>query len=524
MSRIVVLGHVDCGKSSLLGHLAKQLSEQGQVVRLPASRNGRVPTREWWMDLDRRSAEWGMNSFRYAWALDKTNEERERGLTLTMKAAYLSESGLILLDAPGHPDYQREQCKAASVADAALLIVSASEWNLARELSMAQKDVMGGGIDQACRVIRGYGICRVIVAVNKMDTARDAARFLEVQEAVQRRLTNWKISSMDSGYSLTTHREFPLPFQLRMHTLLLVARRLGIHLPQDIKVLLGRRLVACEGYGKVSFIPVSAWVGANLTEQSRSYREIYTGPTLYDALRALPSSTVDPVLAGRVRPRFQVLSFWQIRGVGPVVGVHVQRGILRRGMRCKVQYSDPAGVEEKFEFDVFDIHVQWAPAEVALAGTIATLHAKNLTGLVSRLRSGDSGGLADDDALHPAFAFEALIFPETRPVKLGSELHMNVQAARCTARIVRIVWSGKNDEASQSLAPAGQPAHVVCEVLNVRLAPVHELPKLPHFVWKQNGYCTGVGQVTAILANVRPSSRRWKARGVREVAQEPARK
>jgi hypothetical protein len=94
-----------------------------------------------------------------------------------------------------------------------------------------------------------------------------AAKFAEVQDAVKKVLNRWKIGSA-GDYSTMTHREvtrlfshpavcvppkfalaaqFPYAFRLRVRTLLLVAVRLGVVLPKDVKVLLGRALVSCEG-------------------------------------------------------------------------------------------------------------------------------------------------------------------------------------------------------------------------------------------------------------------------------------
>jgi translation elongation factor EF-1alpha len=227
MSRIVTLGHVDSGKSTLLGHLAKQLSEQGQAMSLPYAQRG---------------DELGKSSFRFAFAFDNDRGERERGITIhPNKFAYLVSSGITLVDAPGHRDFWRGQCICASHADTALLVVTA-DYNLESELAVYRVDgfMYTGGVDQACRVIRGFGIRRVIVAVNKLDSqncSKDpAARFLEVQERVKKQLAKWKIGG-GGDYSTTTHREFPFPFRLRMRTLLLVALRLRIVLPKDIKVM-----------------------------------------------------------------------------------------------------------------------------------------------------------------------------------------------------------------------------------------------------------------------------------------------
>ncbi len=133
------------------------------------------------------------------------------------------------------------------------------------------------GLALACRLIRGFGIKRVIVAVNKLDEAIQpccmhsgnafallrlslslslslsdfqtsvkcqgrcanenayAARFQEVQRSVLYHFSRWGIGAAD--YSTQTHREHPFAFRCRMRTLLLVAIRLRVVLPKDVKVI-----------------------------------------------------------------------------------------------------------------------------------------------------------------------------------------------------------------------------------------------------------------------------------------------
>ncbi len=102
MSRVVVLGHVDCGKSTLLGHMCKQLSEQGQPLLLPYSPRSQVHEPSAWATLRQRAEELGKGSFRYAWAFDSRRDERERGLTIhNNRMCEVLGTELTLMDTPG---------------------------------------------------------------------------------------------------------------------------------------------------------------------------------------------------------------------------------------------------------------------------------------------------------------------------------------------------------------------------------------------------------------------------------------
>jgi elongation factor 1-alpha len=140
---VVVLGHVDHGKSTLVGRL---LVEKGQVHPEEIERYATL------------GAEIGKESFKYAWVMDRSDESRRRGLTLDLNFADLEtrRSELHIIDAPGHRDFLRSMITGTTGADAALLVVD------------AQEGVMPQTREHA-RLARLMGLERVVVAVNKID-------------------------------------------------------------------------------------------------------------------------------------------------------------------------------------------------------------------------------------------------------------------------------------------------------------------------------------------------------------------
>jgi hypothetical protein len=214
-----------------------------------------------------------------------------------------------------------------------------------------------------------------------------------------------------------------------------------------------------------------------------------------------------------------------VNAVTSILMHHYSQGTITRGLRCKAWFTQwvnaPDDVTRALgvsfvEFEVADIHIARTTALCAPTGSIATLHIKNRSEYPRRLdwtlRCGDTGGLACDDSLRPAYVFQALVFPELRALKLGSELHMNVHTTHCAVRVVSIIWTGKNRAAGQTQASAKQPAEVVCEVLNRRGVCLHrlaDLPSMARFLWKQNKHTMGIGHVTEILSH-EPAVKRRK--------------
>jgi len=180
---LVVVGHVDNGKSTTMGHFLFNL--------------GVVDPREV-EEYAKESEKLGVGeTFKYAWVLDRLKEERERGVTidLAFQKFETKKYFFTLIDAPGHRDFVKNMITGASQADAAILVVSAKEGET--ETALAE----GGQAREHAFLLKTLGVNQLIVLINKMDATQppySKERFEQVKKQVQDllRLVGYKVDTL----------------------------------------------------------------------------------------------------------------------------------------------------------------------------------------------------------------------------------------------------------------------------------------------------------------------------------------
>jgi elongation factor 1-alpha len=267
---LVVIGHVDSGKSTTTGHL---IYKCGGIDKRTIEK------------FEKEAADMGKGSFKYAWVLDKLKAERERGITIDI-ALWKFETPkyyVTIIDAPGHRDFIKNMITGTSQADCAVLVVASGVGEFEAGIS---KD---GQTREHALLAFTLGVKQLIVACNKMDSTEppwSQARFEEIQKEV-------------SGY----------------------IKKIG-YTPEAVA------FVPISGWHGDNMLEPSTnmpWFkGWQVTRKEGEA----TGKTLLEALDAIipPSRPTDKPL------RLPLQDVYKIGGIGTVPVGRVETGVLKPGM------------------------------------------------------------------------------------------------------------------------------------------------------------------------------------------------
>ncbi|CAD8197864.1 unnamed protein product [Paramecium pentaurelia] len=181
---IVILGHVDTGKSTLTGKLL-------QIFKALDDKEIRKNQKE--------AKNLGKDSSALAYATDMTKEEKEKGVTMDMayKTIVIGGRQYNLLDSPGHQDFAPHLIAGAAQADYAILVIDTTK-------NAFENSIKSGMLREKLQLISAMLIKQIIVALNKMDQIDwNQKQFEEAKEYI-------KVSAAKLGYNQKQIKFIPI--------------------------------------------------------------------------------------------------------------------------------------------------------------------------------------------------------------------------------------------------------------------------------------------------------------------------
>uniref|UniRef100_A0A5K3FIS8 Tr-type G domain-containing protein n=2 Tax=Mesocestoides corti TaxID=53468 RepID=A0A5K3FIS8_MESCO len=255
---VVFIGHVDAGKSTIGGHLLHLTGMVDSRTLEKYAKEAKEKNRETWY---------------LSWALDTSMEERNKGITVECGRAFFEteHKHFILVDAPGHKSFVPNMISGASIADIAVLVISARRGEFETGFER------GGQTREHAMLVKTTGVKHMIVLINKMDDST----------------VNWEEARFNEC------RDKLIPF----------LKKLGFNVKSDI-----------------TFIPCSGFTGAFLRDRPPAdLCSWYNGPTFLEYLDQLPPLTrcTDGPLRIPISDRF--------KDMGTFVMGKIESGSLIRG-------------------------------------------------------------------------------------------------------------------------------------------------------------------------------------------------
>jgi len=413
---VVIVGHIDSGKSTTTGRLLFEL--------------GGIPEREM-VKLKEEASALGKSSFAFAFYMDRCKEERARGVTIqcTTKEFFTDNWHYTIIDAPGHRDFIKNMISGAAQADVALLMVPADgNFTTAIQKGDVKSAEIQGQTRAHARLLNLLGVKQLLVGVNKMDT--DVAgykeeRFNEIAEEMRHMLVKvgWKDDFVKNS---------------------------------------------------VPIIPISGWEGDNLIAKSNKMSwwkgegvHIFTLLDAFNGFCGVPERKSDAAL------RVPISGIYKIKGVGDVLTGRVEQGILKPG--DEIVFLPTHTTALPCQGKVFSLEMHHKRVEQALPGDNVGMNIKGLE-KKNMPREGDVIIVKNDSSLKPVANFTAQIqtldnIPNE--IKPGYSPIGFVRCGHAACKISVINWKvGKETGGKKLENPHSPKANEMAEVVFEPVKPL----------------------------------------------------
>ena len=467
---LVILGHVDAGKSTLTGRLLLSLNHVSQRLL---------------QKYQKAATSIGKSSFALAWFTDEDESERERGVTIDIgtKFARTEKFDFTVLDAPGHADFIPNMISGTASADCGLLVVAATTGEFEAGFAGggdSSSYSVGGQTREHIVLSRGLGVTQFVVAVNKLDAAEPAWS--------QDRFEHIKALVLD--------------------------------------------FLKQNGFkeARITFVPVSGLTGVNISKNDKvetadgwnALKKWYNGPTLLEALDGFT-----PAKRGYEKPLRGIVTDVSSEGKNVTVRGRVVQGFIRSGDSVAVlPVGDDATVvrvergkaaqegSSPYSFASPSSTTTSSNSEnglqlddIALAGDTVELILANI----------DSARLSPGCVIchpHPSLRpkverrFEARISVMERlsvPIIRGSSVLLHMHSIDVPAVLNKLVSSEKRGDGKPRLNPRVLTGGVTATVeitLSERLVieESNECKALGRFVLRRGGDTVAVGLIDKVLS------------------------
>jgi len=387
--------------------------------------------------LENEAKETGSQSSKYAWIFDKLKTERETGRTTdtTLQTFENHRYKFNIIDAPGCPTVIENTITGTSQADVALLVIDASEG--CHEAGMDEN----GQTREHALLAYALGVKQMIVAVNKMDDA--TVDFSE---------DRWKmIRSQVATY----------------------LKGIGYH-PM-----------------KIPFIPVSSWLGDNLTSKS-IHMPWYDGPSILEALENVttPRRPKDKPL------RVPIQDVRDTEGIGTVLVGRVETGVLKPGTNVQIAPSVNCGVIRSLQIDFEEV-------AQAIPGDVVSINIDHKWDAVSNFGRGHVLSNSEDRPAQEVSSFDAqiIIMNHSEEIFEGKTLVVDCHTSHtpCTVDAIQ----QKMDRRTGKVVENNPKSVKTGDACIVRLKPSRPLcveqfkdfPSLGRFSVRDSGQTVGFGVV-----------------------------
>ncbi|KAF7701657.1 Elongation factor 1-alpha [Cucumispora dikerogammari] len=429
---VCFIGHVDSGKSTTVGHLQYLL--------------GGIDKRT----LDKLAAEadkLGRGTFKFAYSMDRTKAERERGITIETSLQQLKTEkyDLNIIDCPGHKDFIKNMVTGAAQADVAVVIVPCAD----NEFESA---ISGGTLKDHIVVAGVLGCKKVIVCVNKVDTVPEARRPTRFKEVA------------DEMKALVKKNH-----------------------PDKLPII----------------IPISGYEGTGLTEANEKY-SWFTGFTP-EADPSVKIFSLEAALNYQTAPkrdfkkplRMPITSTHKIPGVGSVFAGRVDAGTIKPNMKIEIQPLAITG-------DVKTVEIHGKPQVEVFCGqncgvAIKTGKAEDL----KKIKAGFVISEAGPDALkmgHGAVV-KVLITDHRGHLKTGYSPTMDIGTQHVPTRLAKFLEKVQTSnpkvkiENPEEITKGDAVVAIMVPKKEIAFEALQDYPSLGKFALRDLGHIVGIGSI-----------------------------